>query len=174
MRVVSNITCIFAIIAQIFLSSIAFAHDLTCKANFSKAASEQLDQSGLEVTASHTDSCGCCHHSQNVANDQDADQPPSKTSSEEPFFPNTPCSCSSDTGVDFTLSEYSIETRERKIALFPAPLEYTLSYSYHSLLPRSEYANVGLPSLVSERIRVLYLPEYSRHYLSTHLSKFTI
>jgi len=172
MKFVSHITCIFAIIAQIFLSSVVFAHDVTCQSSnsfFTAGAEEPL-------STQHTPSCGCCHSSEAsesvLAVDFDA-----LGESFTPHYPPNPCTCSSDSSQAFTAEEYSVETRDRKISLVPIACVYDdLSFI---ILPNFPSLNTILNADndcfdVNQRGRLIHLEKYSGRFVSTHLSKFLL
>lgn len=173
MKLVSNITCIFGIIAQIFLSSVVFAHDVSCQSSSSYSAIEESSK----VDAEATQSCGCCHshHGANKADDLKSDSSPEEAFTSD--YPPGPCTCSSNPVSSYLAGEYSVETRERKISLIPFASHYDRfsfvilpDFPVLKIILNSSRETVGL----RERDRRLRLEQYSGRFVSTQLSKFLL
>ena len=166
MKLASHITCIFAIIAQIFLSSVAFAHDVTCQSHHSFSSSHEAEEFGTQ----HSHSCGCCHGHSDIKDV--LEEIPSDTPSETP----APCDCSSSPMSSFITGEYSIETRARKILLIP----FTSVPTGDSFLGLDTESANGVFNFsrksvrFKKRIRLLFLPELSGRFVSTYFSKFLL
>ena len=172
MKITSHISCIFAIIAQIFLSSMAFSHDATCASSSSNATD------GLGSVSNFSESCGYSNH-----HPSDLLVSHSHLSSDDTLihphtgFPPSPCTCSSSNSLSFLTGDYSVDARERKIPLTPIAYYYNgLSFTF---LPNAPSLSTVLLTFqnddgINERIRLLHLAEYSGRFTSTYLSKFLL
>ena len=168
MKLTSHIICIFALIAQIFLSSVAFSHDVTCQSSRSITSEGDDHQS----VPQHRQSCGCGHYH---AVEMDGTRSDHIISS-EPAYPPTPCTCSSESNLSFIAAEYSIETRERSISLVPMA-SFSLGHSFITLpnIPTLYTVDSDSDRIGStERIMSIHLAKYSGRFSSTHLSKFLL
>jgi len=160
MKVFSQAACLIAIVSQIFLSSLAFSHDVACPLSASDV--EQVSDVESEVEGGHSDQCGCSYigigHSHLNQEETHTDTP------------SLPCTCSSESLLSFILSDSLIVVKESLVSFISK-----MSFSKHErLLAESTlWMNQEQRSSSDER-EFIYLAECSGENLRAFLCRFLI
>lgn len=154
---------------QIFLSSVAFAHDVTCQSS----SNFIIPCDNLETTGQQTISCRDCHkYEAETENFSDTDHL-EISHRDSPL----PCTCSSSPTIPFINGDFSADTRERKISL--VPINFICISRSFLIIPSIPSLNgvLGSPGDdigLKDRLKLIHIPQYSGRFVSTHLSKFLL